>query len=202
MCPVRQPHHRKHLTHRPRASGRHGFAVRRSHRSCARRFRSRLPALRSHSRRCGPASAAVRPAFVTIAIRPSSLGRVAATHTPFPNFGKVEYFWPRGLTDRLGVLPVGQRQGLWLGQAAEQAPVSRLHVEFPTERRNTTTKPEPSSIYNPHAPGGDGGEMSSRPDEREQVRVEDIRMCGQHAMRVARISLQRPFLKQINGTRH
>jgi hypothetical protein len=33
-----------------------------------------------------------RPAFVTIAIRPSSLGRVAATHTPFPKFGKVEYF--------------------------------------------------------------------------------------------------------------
>ena len=29
---------------------------------------------------------------VTIAIRPSSMGRVAATHTPFPNFGKVEYF--------------------------------------------------------------------------------------------------------------
>jgi len=60
------------------------------------------------------ASTAVRPAFVTIAIRPSSLGRVEAMHTPFPKFGKVEYFWRRGLTDRLGVLPVGQRKGLWM----------------------------------------------------------------------------------------
>jgi hypothetical protein len=39
-----------------------------------------------------PTSTAVRPAFVTIAIRPSSLGRVTARHTPFPNFGKAEYF--------------------------------------------------------------------------------------------------------------
>jgi hypothetical protein len=61
-------------------------------------------------------STAVRPAFVTIAIRPSSLGRVAATHTPYPNFGKVEYFWRHGLTGILGVLPVGQRKGL--GHAA------------------------------------------------------------------------------------
>ncbi|MEW6150002.1 MAG: hypothetical protein AB1745_18645, partial [Pseudomonadota bacterium] len=38
------------------------------------------------------ASTAARPAFVTIAIRPSSLGRVAAMHTSFPNFGKAEYF--------------------------------------------------------------------------------------------------------------
>ncbi len=37
-------------------------------------------------------STAARPAFATIAIRPSSSGRVAATHTPFPNFGKAEYF--------------------------------------------------------------------------------------------------------------
>jgi hypothetical protein len=37
-------------------------------------------------------------------------------HTPFPNFGKVEYFWRRGLTGILGVLPVGQRKGL--GHAA------------------------------------------------------------------------------------
>jgi hypothetical protein len=86
--------------------------TREPHRSCARRLRSRLPALRSRSRRCGPASAAVRPAFVTIAIRPSSLGRVAAIHAPFPNFGKVEYFQRRALTDRLGVLPDGQRKGL------------------------------------------------------------------------------------------
>jgi hypothetical protein len=62
-----------------------------------------------------PASTAVRPAFVTIAIRPSSLGRGEVTHTPFPNFDKVEYFWRRGLTDGLGVLPVGQRKGLEMG---------------------------------------------------------------------------------------
>jgi hypothetical protein len=86
--------------------------TREPHRSCARHLRSRLPALRSRSRRCGPASAAVRPAFVTIAIRPSSLGRVAAIHAPFPNFGKVEYFQRRALTDRLGVLLDGQRKGL------------------------------------------------------------------------------------------
>jgi hypothetical protein len=30
--------------------------------------------------------------------------------TPFPNFGKVEYFRDHGLTDRLGVLPDGQRK--------------------------------------------------------------------------------------------
>ncbi len=59
------------------------------------------------------ASTAARPAFVTIAIRPSSLDRVAATHTSFPNFGKVEYFWVLRLTDILGVLPDGQRKGLW-----------------------------------------------------------------------------------------
>jgi hypothetical protein len=33
-------------------------------------------------------------------------------HTPFPNFGKVEYFWCRALTDDLGVLPDGQRKVL------------------------------------------------------------------------------------------
>ncbi|MGY4514039.1 hypothetical protein ACVIN2_007493 [Bradyrhizobium sp. USDA 3650] len=32
--------------------------------------------------------------------------------TPFPNFGKVEYFGRRGLTDNWGVLPDGQRKGL------------------------------------------------------------------------------------------
>jgi hypothetical protein len=32
--------------------------------------------------------------------------------TPFPNFGKVEYFWRGGLTGISGVLPVGQREGL------------------------------------------------------------------------------------------
>jgi hypothetical protein len=57
-----------------------------------------------------PASTAVRPAFVTIAMRPSSLGRVAATHTPFPKFGKVEYFYENGLTDNWGVLPDRQRK--------------------------------------------------------------------------------------------
>jgi hypothetical protein len=57
-----------------------------------------------------PTSTAAQPAFVTIAIRPSSLGRVAATHTPFPNFGKVEYFRRHALTDTLGVLPVRQRR--------------------------------------------------------------------------------------------
>jgi hypothetical protein len=56
-----------------------------------------------------PTPTAARPTFVTIAIRPSSLGRVAATHTPFPNFGKVECFWRAALTDGLGVLPDGQR---------------------------------------------------------------------------------------------
>jgi len=59
------------------------------------------------------ASTAARPAFVTIAIRPLSLGRVATTHTRFPNFGKAESFCRRGLTDGLGVLPDGQRKGLW-----------------------------------------------------------------------------------------
>ncbi|AHY49654.1 hypothetical protein BJS_02493 [Bradyrhizobium japonicum SEMIA 5079] len=57
-----------------------------------------------------PASTAARPAFVTIAIRPSSLGRVAATDTPFPNFGKVEYFCLQALTESFGVLPDGQRE--------------------------------------------------------------------------------------------
>jgi hypothetical protein len=56
------------------------------------------------------ASTATRPAFVTIAIRPSSLGRVAAMDTPFPNFGKVEYFCAHVLTASLGVLPVGQHK--------------------------------------------------------------------------------------------
>jgi len=58
------------------------------------------------------ASTATRPAFVTIAIRPLSLGRVAATHTSFPKFGKGEYFLAVGLTDQLGVSPVGQHKGM------------------------------------------------------------------------------------------
>jgi hypothetical protein len=33
-------------------------------------------------------------------------------NTPKPNFGKVEYFWRRGLTRSLGVLPDGQRKVL------------------------------------------------------------------------------------------
>ena len=59
------------------------------------------------------ASTAARPAFVTIAIRPSSLGRVEPTHTLFPNFGKAEYFRLSALTDRWGALPGGQRKVLW-----------------------------------------------------------------------------------------
>src|SRR5438270_9022419 len=55
-------------------------------------------------------STAARPAFVTIAIRPSSLGRVVATDTPFPNFGKVEYFWRAALTCGRRVLPDGHRK--------------------------------------------------------------------------------------------
>jgi hypothetical protein len=38
------------------------------------------------------------------------MGRVAATHTPFPNFDKAEYFRRGVLTDGLGVLPDGQRK--------------------------------------------------------------------------------------------
>jgi hypothetical protein len=38
---------------------------------------------------------------------PLFLGPECVLHTPFPNFGKVEYFRRRGLTGRLGVLPVG-----------------------------------------------------------------------------------------------
>ena len=81
---------------------------------CARGSRSRL------SRPAGPkvapmkpASTAVRPAFVTIAIRPSSLGRSETTHTTIPNFGKAEYFRPIALTAMLGVLPDGQRKMSW-----------------------------------------------------------------------------------------
>ena len=58
------------------------------------------------------ASTAARSAFVTIAMRPSFMGRVAALHTIFPNFGKAEYFQDGGLTEASGVLPVGQRNGL------------------------------------------------------------------------------------------
>src|SRR6478736_3293706 len=39
-------------------------------------------------------------------------------------------------------------------------------------------------------------------NESKKIRIEDIRMCGQHAMRVAGISLQRPVLKQVDRTRH
>jgi hypothetical protein len=60
-----------------------------------------------------PASTAVRPAFVTIAIRPSSMGRVAATHTPFPNFGKAEYFCRPVSINWWRVLPVRQRKISW-----------------------------------------------------------------------------------------
>jgi hypothetical protein len=66
------------LTHRLRASGPHGFAVRRPHPSLARRLRSRFPALRCRSRRCGQRPPRLTPRFVTIAIRPSDWGEVAA----------------------------------------------------------------------------------------------------------------------------
>ena len=57
-----------------------------------------------------------RPArVVTIAMRPSSMGRVAETHTPFPNFGKAEYFCRQMLPYALCVLPVRQRKVLWSG---------------------------------------------------------------------------------------
>ena len=82
---------------------------------CARGSRSRL------SRPAGlkvapmkPASTAIRPAFVTIAIRPSSLGRSGTTHTTIPNFGKAEYFRGPMLTQSSGVLPVGQRKIWWI----------------------------------------------------------------------------------------
>jgi hypothetical protein len=57
-------------------------------------------------------STVVRPAFVTIAIRPSSLGRVAATDTPFPNFGKVEYFLVVRIDRRFGCFARRATQGL------------------------------------------------------------------------------------------
>jgi hypothetical protein len=80
------------LTHRPRASGRHGFAVRESAPVvCATPSLTVARPAKPFAPVC-PASAAARPAFVTIAIRPSSLGRSEATHTSFPNFGKLEYF--------------------------------------------------------------------------------------------------------------
>ncbi|WP_210161671.1 hypothetical protein, partial [Bradyrhizobium genomosp. III] len=65
-----------------------------------------------------------------IAIRPSSLGRVAATHTPFPNFGKLEYFRRHALTDTLGVLPVRQRKGLWLPSSFRGATKARTRNPF------------------------------------------------------------------------
>ncbi|WP_206734339.1 hypothetical protein, partial [Bradyrhizobium zhanjiangense] len=43
---------------------------------------------------------------------PLFLGPGCATHTPFPNFGKAEYFGRRALTHGLGVLPDGQRKVL------------------------------------------------------------------------------------------
>ncbi|MCS3730602.1 hypothetical protein FHR88_005679 [Bradyrhizobium betae] len=96
-----------------RAPGPHDFAVRRSHRSCVRCASLTVARPAITVAPMWPTSTAVRPAFVTIAIRPSSLGRVEAMDTPFPNFGKVEYFCRRALTDRLGVLPVGQHNSLW-----------------------------------------------------------------------------------------
>ncbi|MCS3729772.1 hypothetical protein FHR88_004838 [Bradyrhizobium betae] len=43
---------------------------------------------------------------------PLFVGPECAQYPPIPNFCKGEYFWLRGLTDRLGVLPVGQHKGL------------------------------------------------------------------------------------------
>src|SRR6266702_2332531 len=82
-CPVGQHASPQDLTHRLRAPGPHDLAVRRSHRSCARGVRSRLPALRSPSRRCALRPPPPGPRVVTIAIRPSSLGRSEAEYTQF-----------------------------------------------------------------------------------------------------------------------
>ena len=78
--PGRAPASPQRLTHRPRASGPHDFAVRRSHRSCARRLHSRLPALRIPSRRCCLRPPQLIPRFVTIAIRPSDRDEVATEY--------------------------------------------------------------------------------------------------------------------------
>ena len=113
MCGPVGPHIATRLDARLRAPGPHDFAVRRSHRSCAR------GALLTVARPAKPfapmpsAPTATRPAFVTIAIRPLSLGRVVATHTRFPNFGKAEYFRQCALTYPSRVLPAGQHKGLW-----------------------------------------------------------------------------------------
>jgi len=73
------------------------------------------PPCEIQSRRCHRRPPPPGPRFVTIAIRPSSLGRIAATHTSIPNFGKVEYFPPRALTYWSRVLPVGQHKALYPG---------------------------------------------------------------------------------------
>jgi hypothetical protein len=56
-------------------------------------------------------------------------------------------------------------------------------------------------LYSPLA-HPDAARHSSRSDEREQVGVEDIRVCGQHAVGVARIGLQRAVLEQVDRARH
>ncbi|MET4760443.1 hypothetical protein ABH975_003507 [Bradyrhizobium ottawaense] len=96
MRPVGRHPSPQDLAHRPRAPEPHDFAVRRSHRSCARYFRSRLSALRKHFAPMQLASTAARPAFVTIAIRPSSLGRVERCMRRFRNSVKWNIFAAAG----------------------------------------------------------------------------------------------------------
>ncbi len=64
------------LTHRPRASGRHGFAVREPHRSLRAAVAHGFAALRCPSRQCCQRPPQPIPRFVTIAIRPSDRDEV------------------------------------------------------------------------------------------------------------------------------
>jgi DNA end-binding protein Ku len=60
------------------------------------------------------------------------------------------------------------------GQATPEPPLTP-----PLADRQPGRNPNPPQFINRHATmDDDGSEMSSRPDEREQVGVEDIRMCG------------------------
>ncbi|WP_211385796.1 hypothetical protein, partial [Bradyrhizobium japonicum] len=63
------------------------------------------------SRQCCQRPPQPIPRFVTIAIRPSDRDEVR-NDAVNPHFCKGEYFRKAGLTLCLGVLPVGQRNGL------------------------------------------------------------------------------------------
>src|SRR6185369_12279463 len=68
----------------------------------------------------------------------------------------------------------GRRFDRGLGRRIFEESSSFLFV--PSSLRRS---PNPPQFINRHATmDDDGSEMSSRPDEREQVGVEDIRMCG------------------------